>query len=75
MILWSSEAEGRRRELDEGGQNMHTSSYKVIKSTIDMKVIKRLDPKSFYHKPKYFLYPYDMMDVKYIYCGNHFLIL
>lgn len=67
MILWSSEAEGRRRELDEGGRNMHTSSYKMIKSTID--------PKSFYHKPKYFLYPYDMMDVKYIYCGNHFLIL
>ena len=34
MILWSSEAEARGRELNEGGQNMHISGYK--RSTKDI---------------------------------------
>ena len=45
-----------------------------------MKVVKRVNPKSLYHKENMFfsisltLYLYEMMNVHQTYCGHHFMI-
>ena len=39
--------------------------------------VNRVNPKSSHHKEEFFsliLYLYEMMDVHYIYCDNHFMI-